>query len=137
MIPRASDIVLLTQPSQLSQLRVAAWRRARDVGDYEIVNERFAASTRKEWQLELRRRVTACGCGWATLGMGVGLVACAAWTGVSGNEWFSRETAWVAVASAAGGLALGKTAGLFKATRRLQATVAKIQAQWPTDPSPG
>jgi len=131
--------LVVRHPEQLAALSVWRTVRPRRIGRVSFEDQDLAPEIREEWARRLNRRLAACGCDIAALGLSLGILSLAAYFGVRPGSFSSVAAAdlvwgfaWVFASTS-----IGKIVGLSLADRRLRADVAEMSAIWkPQVPAP-
>jgi hypothetical protein len=129
---------IIRHPTDLAALSVLPLMQPRPRGNIRIESDAINADRRVAWERQLNRAYHACGCGEASLGTVIGLIAGGIWVVVraSAGLGFGLRGGMILLGCAVVGTAFGKVAGLWRAQARLQNLVRDIKGEWRAPPRP-
>jgi hypothetical protein len=123
-------------PAQLAALSVLPLRQTSPRGAIKLDAPKMGESERAAWEKRLNRAFHACGCGEASLGTLVGLIASGTWVGIRivNTGGTGLGDLFIVLAGVVIGTTFGKIAGLVRAEAKLHRLVRELQTEWKAEP---
>jgi hypothetical protein len=135
-MPKGRVLRPVTHPDDLKGLSVMPLMHPNPRGRLVLQDKSLPDEVRSRWEKDLNRAYAACGCGEASLGLVVGLLAALIFIAtqvLSGIPLTGWHGLWLFLAVAIG-QGLGKFAGLVRAQSRLARLVVEIGRDWRAEP---